>query len=210
MAKRLIVSFLLLVVGLPAFCQEESVVEPVKFSKFSIEVGTGLQPILTDYLSMDWDYKSTLADKGLGVDRDGALYPMFSLSAVWRPYKRSEFLFTLGESWIHHRVVQYSVFGTDPKGKPRYDLYDGSPAGWTDSPAVTTTTIQYRQIWNPKNAVTLYSGIGIGLIIDDELLACPEFTLLGARYGGEHFYFFAEGTLGLIATFAHLGVGWHF
>ena len=92
--------------------------------------------------------------------------------------------------------------------------------GWLDGPCqegavlmvftVTTTTIQYRQIWNPKNAVTLYSGIGIGLIIDDELLACPEFTLLGARYGGEHFYFFAEGTLGLIATFAHLGVGWHF
>ena len=132
-------------------------------TKYSVEIGTGLQPLHTN-LANGWSYKKELAETGQGIDSKGSFCPVADLTAVIRTRPRTEFTLSAGVSWYHHRVTQYSIFGTDPEGKPRYNLKDGTPGGWKDSSPVFSLTFQWRHIWNPDNAFKVYSGLGAGIV----------------------------------------------
>lgn len=178
---------------------------------FSIEAGTGVQPLHMSFIP-GRTYRKELADKGQEVDSKGSFCPLADLTAVLRPRPKTEFTASIGASWYHHRITQYPVFGTDPGGKPRYDLDDGRPAGWKDSAPVFTFTLQWRHLWNPDNALKVYSGLGAGLVFSkyENVLPLPSLTPVAFRYGGRHLYGFAELTLGTMATFIHGGLGWRF
>lgn len=178
---------------------------------YSIEVGTGMEPVQMMFISVR-PVRQELAQFGQDIDRKGEFYPVLSLTGVMRSGRKTEFTLTAGASWYHHKVIQYSVFGTDPEGKPRYDLSDGSPAGWKDSIPTYSLTLQWRHLWNPDNAFNVYTALGAGLVggRSSSLLPLPCLTPVAFRYGGKHFYAFTELTLGPIATLVHGGLGWHF
>jgi hypothetical protein len=105
--------------------------------------------------------------------------------------------------------------GTDPDGKPRYDLTDGKDAGYAHSPVIPALSASYRGIWYSDKPWEVYSAIGLGLIFMPDgdpgwLLPLPAVTPFGVRVGGEHFYGFLESSFSPAATFIHGGVGWHF
>ena len=56
----------------------------------------------------------------------------------------------------------------------------------------------------------MYSALGVGLTTATSLVPLPGITPIAVRFGGEHLYFFAEATLGPIATLGHGGIGWKF
>lgn len=177
---------------------------------FSIELGTGLPPLHTSLLAPSRSVREQLAQSGQDINLTGAFYPVINLTGIYRSTLHSEYTLNLGVSWCHHRVTQYSVFGTDPKGQPRYDLDDGSPAGWKDSTPIGTLTFQYRYLYNPHRPVVVYSALGFGFSTHTSYLPLPSLTPIAARYGGEHFYGFLECTLGPLASFVHGGLGWRF
>lgn len=180
---------------------------------FSLEVGTGFMPLHMALLNQNLDY--SLADKGQEYSlTDGSWHPAFSISFNWRPRKQTEFSFAAGLSWFHHGVVQFSVFGTDPAGKLRYDLDEGRDVGMKNSLFTPTLTVQFRHIWTPDRAVQWYSGCGLGLVplyqdsSSSAIVPLPAFTPIGMRYGGRHFYFFLEHTYSPAASLLHGGLGW--
>ena len=207
MKLRLILVFLLLASGSAAFAQDAAAPR----NDFSLELGTGLQPLHLSLLVPTRSEEEALAEMGREADisgwRRGSFSPTLSLSGVWPYSTHSEFILTAGVSWMYYRITQYGTFGTDPQGNPRYDLNDPSPAGWKSSKPVPTLSFLYRYIWNPGRKVLLYSGAGIGFV---EFVPIPDITLLGVRFGGRRLYFFGEATLGPIATFVHGGLGWRF
>lgn len=178
---------------------------------WSIEVGTGIRPIQM-MISPNRHVQQVLAPYGQDIDTDGAFFPVISLTGVMRTRPRTEFTMTAGASWYHHKVIQYSVFGTDPNGEPRYNLEDGSPAGWMDSCAAYSVTFQWRHLWNPDNAFVLYTGLGAGVAFAyfSDFFPLPSITPIAFRYGGRHIYGFAELTVSPIASMVHGGLGWHF
>ena len=178
---------------------------------FSIEAGTGLLPLHMSFIPT-YAYEEKLADKGQEAISEGSSYPVLNITGVLRTRPRTEFTLTAGASWYHHRIMQYSVFGIDPEGKPRYNLQDGTYIGWKDSEPVFTLTFQWRHLWNPQNAFVVYSALGAGLVIPTsmDMAPMPSLTPIAFRYGGRHFYGFAELTLGTLATIVHGGFGWHF
>ena len=186
--------------------------QEVPFEKsYSIEVGTGIRPIQMMIPPLR-AARVPLASKGQDVDTDGAFYPVIDLTGVLRSGWKTEFTLTAGASWYHHRLVQYPSFGIDPDGQPRYDLEHGERIGWKDSIPAYSLTFQWRHLWNPSNAFLVYTGIGAGVTVAhfSKFFPMPSVTPVAFRYGGEHFYAFAELTLGPIATFAHGGLGWRF
>lgn len=210
--KPLALLVLLLATATGALCQEQGAPVPEQKwqTRFSLELGTGLQPLHME-LSPTVDRREALAAKGQEVNREGAFYPVISLSGVWRLKPRTELLLTGGVSWCHHRLTQYDSFGTDPSGRPRYNLSQGRDAGWTNSSPFFTLTVQYRHLWNPDAAVKLHSGAGLGVVFNTSgALILPELTPIGLRYGGRHIYGFVELTLGPVASIVHGGLGWAF
>jgi hypothetical protein len=195
---------LLLGSSLPARAQQL----PDNFQRsWSIEMGTGMQPWHMSYVPRKTEIE--LAEKGQSIGKSFEYYPAFSLGVVYRPYKWTEFAATLGTAWRYYELIQYPVFGTDPDGNPRYDLYDGSYAGWKHTNPVFSLVLRCHHIWNPGRAVELYTGGGLG-ICTMAPVPLPEFTPIAARFAGDHFYIFLELTLGPIATLAHAGLGWRF
>ena len=182
---------------------------------FSIEAGAGIPP-LHMFLLNRWG-EDEFADKGQDTNplKLTRQIPSFSLSAVWRTGERSEWVLSLCASRMRYSVTQYSIFGTDPDGKPRYDLTDGKDAGYAHSPVIPALSASYRGIWYSDKPWEVYSAIGLGLIFIPDgdpgwLLPLPAVTPFGVRVGGEHFYGFLESTFSPAATFIHGGVGWHF
>jgi hypothetical protein len=207
-ARAYIAAAVLLAAAISVSAQEK---DTSSDTKYSVEIGTGLQPLHTN-LANGWSYKKELAETGQGIDSKGSFCPVADLTAVIRTRPRTEFTLSAGVSWYHHRVTQYSIFGTDPEGKPRYNLKDGTPGGWKDSSPVFSLTFQWRHIWNPDNAFKVYSGLGAGIVFSkyEQPLPAPSLTPAAFRYGGKHFYGFAEITVGTLATFIHGGLGWQF
>lgn len=185
--------------------------KPVYGKSFSLELGTGLQPLHMTFIP-SYGYEGKLADKGQAVSSEGSFYPVLSLTGVMRTRPKTEFTASAGASWYHHRNKQCSVFGTDPEGKPRYNLNDWTYTEWMDSEPVFTFTFQWRHLYNPQNAFVLYTAIGAGLVIPTsmEIAPVPSLTPIAFRYGGRHFYGFAEFTLGPLAGLVHGGLGWSF
>lgn len=199
--RRLLAIAVLMGIVFGASAQESS------FQKrYSIEVGTGIPPLYMDYMTT----ADRLAERGMSIDKESAFYPVVSLSGVMSVSDKNEFTLTIGTSWCHHKVIQYSVFGTDPNGKPRYNLHDGKPAGWMNSSLQWSVNLNWRHLWNPENMATFYSGLGIGYSPALGPTPVPTLTPVALRVGGNHFYGFIECTIGAVATFAHGGLGWRF
>ena len=211
MRKYLIVTTFLLGTAFVARAQEEPAFKPL----FSIEISTGYPPIHTITSSPS---QKKLIEQGLEVvNKQDAYYPVINLTGVYRPWKRAEFTFSAGVSWCHHQLKQHPQFGVDPNGKPRYDWSKGAIAGWTDSSPCFMVAAQCRYLWTPSYLLVLYSGTGWGVVFGSGLAAgiasvlpVPSITPIGVRNSGKHFYAFAEGTIGPMATFIHGGLGWHF
>ena len=181
---------------------------------WSIETGVGIIPYHMTMIPTR-AIKEELAQFG---QQPGTIInpygPAFSVSGAYRVRRWTEFRFTVGASWRYYELIQYSVFGTDPDGKPRYDLSDGHYLK-TTSASVFSFTFQCFHIWNPGRTAELYSGGGLGFIAGKgnpltEPIPLPELTPIGVRVGGKLFYGFAELTLGPIATLFHGGVGCRF
>ena len=209
MRARLLAAALLLTVAPAAFSQEEEAALPAFRKSYSIELGTGLPPLHMS-LMPSRAVKDAYAQKGQSVSSRQTFYPVISLTGTVRTSRKSEHTLTAGLSWCFHPVTRYGVFGTDPDGKPRYDLSDGSPAGWEHSSPVFTFTWHWRHLWNPDGKVVAYSGVGAGFPFMDGLFPLPSVTPIAIRFGGAHLYGFAECTLGPVASILHAGLGWKF
>lgn len=210
MKTRFWAILVLLCLSAPAFADEG---EPVPFRKrFSLELGAGNGPfhMLIRNVSPSWERQEALGQEGLEADLYDVLYPAFSLSGVYRYHPRWESVVTAGISWSHHKVTRYEEFGVDPQGQPRYDLQKGHPAGWRDSTPVGSLTFQWRVFWNPAWTVQFYSGFGLGFTTVSSVYPLPAIMPVGLRYGGNHFYFFAEAPVNPVALFFHGGVGYRF
>ena len=211
MKTHLFCAVVLLLASASAFAGEgdaDQAVLPFKKS-FSLELGTGIQPLhatLTPYRSEKVSY----ADKGQRLSRHTDFYPNLSVSEVWRPWPHWEFCLTESFTCAIVDVQQYGTFGVDPNGKPRYDLNVVESSRIQPSIPIMAVTFQTRIIWSPYWRVTMYSALGFGFTTATEFYPLPEITPVAARFGSESLYFFAEATIGPIATFAHGGLGWRF
>lgn len=208
MKSRFLTAAATLLICVVSWAQEPSVYQ----KSWSLEVGTGIAPL---YMTMvpGRSTESALAQNGQMITNKRGNAPMVTLSGVLRISRRSEFTATAQLNWRHYQLKEYPVFGTDPYGNPRYDLnQQGTPAGGATAFA-PALTLRYRFLYTPDKAVTLYSGVGLGVVMNVSERAAavfPDLTLLGLRAGGKHLYFFVELTAGNVATLAYGGLGWKF
>lgn len=202
---------ILLGTGLLTRAQE---VPEISQRTWSIETGVGIIPYHMAMIPTR-AIKEELAQFGQEPGKIINPYgPAFSVSGAYRIRRWTEFRFTVGASWRYYELIQYSVFGTDPDGKPRYDLSDGHYLKTTNA-SVFSFTFQCFHIWNPGRTAELYSGGGLGFIAGKgnpltEPIPLPELTPIGVRVGGRHLYGFTELTIGPIASLVHGGVGCRF
>ena len=205
MKEHIIAVAVLMTLSLAVFAQDD----PDFRKSFSLEAGTGIQPLyMSDYPK--YGVQKRLEADGVAPVADGCFHPVVTLSGVFRTAVKTEFTVSAGVSWNHNRLMKYPVFGTDPYGQPRYNLDEGTPAGTLDSSPEFSLLLQYRHLWNPQNAVLLYSGFGAGLSTAMGFMPVPSLTPIALRVGGEHVYGFVEGTVSILATFVHGGIGWRF
>lgn len=183
----------------------------VPFKKqYFLEIGAGPGPFHTRTLGFTQSTKHALAKQGREAEKYGTLYPAVSVSAGCRTASRWEIVLTGGLSWCHSPITQYEIMGYDPYGEPRYDVEKGSPAGWMDLSFIGSLTLQGRYFWIPEKAFELYSAFGLGLTTATDYIPIPSLTPIAARYGGKHFYVFAETALNPIALYSHGGIGLRF
>lgn len=174
---------------------------------YGLEIGTGISPLTSLLTSPS---RSDLAEKGQDYNKSHHFCLDVSGTLRFSPYW--EVALTAGYAWCMHDVIQFDSFGYTPDGKPRYDLTKSTQKGWVHSDPVISLTGQFRLFWSPDwETVQGYSGAGIGLVYDiDTLYPCPSLTLIGLRFGEDHFYGFVENTYGPMATFLYFGLGWIF
>ena len=209
MKRRFIIAAVLILTAASAFAADDDT-SGVPFRKsFSLELGTGLQPLHMT-LSPTMKEEDALTEIGQEIKGEATINPTISLSEVWRFDPHWEFCLTEGICWKYMEVWQYDTFGIDPKGKPRYDLNKHTSLGMKPFKPIGTLSAQIRFIWVPEWKVAVYSAVGAGFSTATEFIPLPQVTPIALRVGGEHFYFFEETTLGPIASFVHLGLGWKF
>lgn len=205
MKARIIAVAALLVLSLTAFAQGE----PGFRKTYSIEIGTGIQPLyMGDYPNMA--VQKRLESQGMAPVPEDCFHPVITLTGVVRTEAKTEFTLSTGVSWYLNRLMKYPVFGTDPYGQPRYNLNEGQPAGKLHSSPEFSFLFQYRHLWNPQNALVCYSGFGAGFSTATGFFPLPSLTPIALRLSGEHIYVFVEGTVSVMATFVHGGLGWRF
>ena len=205
MKKRLALVAALLCAVTAAFAQERE--DAVK--SFSVEVGTGISPLyMSDTPSRS--VQQRLAQKSLVANDEDCFHPVVTLTGVFRINAKSELTVSAGTSWNHNKLIKCPVFGVEPSGQPRLNIEEGQPAGTLESSPEFSILFQYRHLWNPQNAVLLYSGFGAGLSTAMGFMPVPSLTPIALRVGGEHVYGFAEATVSILATFVHGGLGWRF
>jgi len=181
---------------------------------WSLEMGVGIIPYHMAMIPTR-AIKEELAQYGQQPGKIINPYgPAFSISGAYRLRRWTEFRFSVGASWRFYELTQYSVFGTDPDGKPRYDLSDSHYLKTTNA-SVFSFTLQCFHIWNPGRTAELYSGGGLGFIAGKENpltapIPLPELTPIGVRLGRGLFYGFMELTIGPIASLVHGGLGCRF
>lgn len=207
MRTRLIALALLLLASGVAHAGDGDV--PFKKRAF-LEIGAGPGPFHIRTLGFSQSMKHALAEQGREADKYGTLYPAVSLSAGCRTGARWEFLLSGGLAWCHSPITQYETMGYDPDGQPRYNVEKGTPAGWIDFSYIGSLTLQARYFWIPEKAFELYSAFGVGLTTATDFIPMPALTPIAARYGGKHFYIFAETALNPIALYGHGGIGVRF
>lgn len=180
---------------------------------FSVEVGTGIPSLFTQFPSLD--------EEGVFSQRgQKAKYkctPTADVSVVWLTTSRWEFALSCGYSQRLYEVTQYPEFGIDPYGQIRYDYSKlGQPLGTKGLKPVETLFIQGRYVWGEVSeidgCVDFYFSFGTGVMtnLDDAVIPVIGLTPFAFRISVTHFYFFAEATVSPLATFAHGGFGWRF
>lgn len=177
---------------------------------WSVEIGTGIYPFYMNFVPSR-ALETDLADKGQEIyNTSDAFVSSVTVAGVYRFGRHSEAAATAQLNWRHYQVRQYPVFGTDPNGKDRYDLNQKAEYVRDGNVWVPALTIRYRFLYNPGHSVTAYTGFGLGLIYNSSLALIPEIAPIGLRFGRDHFYLFAEFTMGSVATLGHGGLGWKF
>ena len=180
---------------------------------FSLEVGVGLNPLHMAFFPRRSE-EEAMAERGQEYSSKSLNLPAFSLSAVWYTQERDEWVVSLGISRARYNVTQYSRFGWDPQGNPRYNLNEGVTIGPVSTPVVPTLNVLYRAFWNSNPTVTFYSAFGGGLIYmgsgKPALIPLPALTPVGMRAGGKHLYFYLETGLTPLSSLVHGGLGWRF
>ena len=219
MKTRLLSLVILLCVTLSAYAQDGPFPARVRLHRampwqksLSLEIGTGVPPMHV-LMFPSYSDKQAYAQKGQEISTQDAIYPVLSLSGVWRFGEQSELVLTAGVARCCFDITQYGVFGTDPNGNPRYNLEDPRPAGRGKTDLSPTLTFRYRHLWNPWSAVVVYYELGFGLgsfstFLDAPVL--PACTPIGFRFGDDHFYVYLENTYSPVATLFHGGLGWRF
>lgn len=179
---------------------------------WSLEIGTGIYPFyMTNLLDPTRDLETELADQGQEIyNTSQALVSSVSVAGVYRFGPHSELTATGQLHWRHYQVRQYPAFGTDPNGKNRYDLNQKAEYVRDGNVWVPALTFRYRYLYNPEHFVAVYTGFGLGVNYSSVFMVIPEITPVGLRFGRNHFYAFAEATIGNVATLAHGGLGWKF
>lgn len=208
--KRLLIAMACLLLPVAAWSQEK---EPFPAS-WSVEIGTGVYPFYMNF-EPSRGLETELAQKGQEIyNISDALISSVTLAGGYRFSRRSEVIATAQLNWRNYQIRQYPVFGKDPAGKDRYDVIQ--KATYVDDGAafVPAVTIRYRFLYNPDDLLTVYSGFGIGAVVSfsDNVSfgVIPDVTILGLRLGRDHFYVFAEATIGNVATLGYGGLGWKF
>ena len=204
--KRILIAMACLLLSLAASAQEQ---EPFQGS-WSVEIGTGIYPFYMNFVPSR-DLETELADDGQEFyNISDWLISSVTVAGVYRLSPHSELAATAQLNWRSYQIRQYPPFGTDPNGKDRYDLNQKASYVGKGTVFVPAFTLRYRFLYNPGQMVTVYSGFGLGTGFSTTLAVIPEITPLGLRFGRDHFYAFAEATIGNVATLAHGGLGWKF
>lgn len=201
MRKGLIILLILFSAGFSAWAQS-----------FSVEVGTGLPSLFTQFPTLDKE--GVFSARGQKAKYKWT--PTADVSVVWLATSRWEFALSCGYAQRLYEVTQYQEFGIDPYGQTRYDYSrPGQPLGTKGLKPVETLFFQGRYVWNlvlDGIDSVIYSSLGAGIMtdLDDAVIPVMGITPFAFRISGTHFYFFAEATLSPLATFAHGGFGWRF
>ena len=185
---------------------------------WAIEAGVGMAPLHTAlFYKPSWNKQTEYAQAGQEVYAQNNILqtPAVSIAAVWRYSPHWEHEFAASLSWLKYGVTQYSEFGTDPYGQPRYDLDTGVLADeyYVFIPAFNW---QARYIFNPGKKFQVYEALGVGIFAGSNdylpyVFPVPTFTLLAFRYCGNHIYGFTELLSYNAKSFlAQGGVGWKF
>ena len=182
--------------------------------RHALEIGGGPAP-LPQQMGLHFVFptaarEAELAEMGRRARSAGAWFPALNLAWVFRRNEKWEVAVSAGLSWSNYEVYQYATFGTDPAGKPRYDLSEGDLIGRENGRFTGAISVTWRRTWLSRGIFDLYSGVGFGFGTTTLYIPLPELTPVGIRLGGRHFYGFAEATVGPLATFGHGGIGWRF
>lgn len=195
-----------LLLSVAALSQEK---EPFQGS-WSMEIGTGIYPFYMNFVPSR-DLETQLAEQGQQIyNLSDSFVSSVTIAGVYRFSRHSEATATAQLNWRHYQIRQYPAFGTDPNGKDRYDLNQKAEYVRDGNVWVPALTIRYRYLYNPEHFVTVYTGFGLGFNYSSVFMVIPEVTPIGLRFGRDHFYAFAELTIGNVATLAHGGLGWKF
>lgn len=208
--NRFITVIAALLVSVSAAAQEEL---PFQIS-WSVELGTGIYPFYMNFVPSR-ALETELADIGQEIFNASEYKPSITVAGVLRISRRSEITATAQLNWRNYQIRQYPVFGTDPAGKDRYDLSQKASYAGDGVAFVPALTFRGRFLYNPEDLLKVYSGVGLGVAfsisgINSTFAVFPDVTILGLRFGRDHFYVFAEATIGNVATLAHGGLGWKF
>ena len=217
--KRLVICLLLLSGTAAASVAQDAAQFPAPATwekSFAIEAGAGFAPVHMFLAYPSAREEREFADKGQRVTESSPLTPSFSLSAIWRTGEKSELVLALSASRMRYSITQYSVFGIDPDGKPRYDLSDGKEVGRTHSPVSTSLSACYRRLWLRDGHWTVYYAIALGLVHTPDkgpgphVNVMPGFAPLGMRYGWQNLYACVELGFTPAASLIAAGIGWKF
>lgn len=177
--------------------------------RFSLELGTGFLPLHALLQENSRRYDRSLAELGQETSFMDGNKLNISLSGIYHVRYGSELVLTGCATRSQVLYTQYAAFGVDPEGRTRYNL--AQIEGEWEKPLYSySLTGSYRHVWSPDRAVQWYSEIGLGLVWTDELSVMPSITLIGLRFGGEHFYVFLDDSVSPFASLIHGGLGWHF
>ena len=204
--KRILIAMACLLLSISALSQEK---EPFQKS-WSVEIGTGIYPFYMNFVPSR-ALETEFADNGQEFyNISDWLISSVTVAGVYRFSLHSEVTATAQLNWRSYQIRQYPLFGTDPNGKDRYDLNQKAEYVSDGIVLVPALTFRYRYLYNPEHFVTVYTGFGLGFNYSSIFMVIPEITPVGLRFGRNHFYAFAELTIGNVATLGHGGLGWKF
>jgi hypothetical protein len=171
------------------------------------------QSIFSDFPS--YEKSRELAEKGQEGVRESVFFPTISVNWVFIGERNTDIVLSARVAWCNYAVVSHPVFGTDPKGKPRYELTESTPVGRENFSPAGTITVSGRHTWASAGPVDFFLAVGGGFCVGPDIGnrgIIPEafFSPLGIKIGHGHFYGLAEVSLGICSPWCQGGIGWRF